>query len=186
MDEFLTLIAKLVPVLIAVIYFIASKNREEDEEEQDPEAEERARRIQEEIRRKIIERQQGAALREEDSTIFVEESNIEWEEEVEEPAALAPQSRWESPVESAPTPQREDPSAAYERKRREIAEQLRRATELREQAFAGEGASKKQKTKVTRRYNRMGGTLRQELANTNSVRRAFVLKEILDTPVGLR
>ena len=55
---FLDNLDKLVPIIIAVLYFIgASRAKSKGEEEgPSPDASERARKIQEEIRRKILER----------------------------------------------------------------------------------------------------------------------------------
>ena len=54
---FLDNLDKLVPIIIAVLYFIGAsraKNKGEEQEGPSPDASERARKIQEEIRRKVL------------------------------------------------------------------------------------------------------------------------------------
>ena len=55
---FLDNLEKLVPIVIALLYFLGTSKAKKNAEAEgvpDPKADERARRIQEEIRRKILE-----------------------------------------------------------------------------------------------------------------------------------
>lgn len=189
MDEFFGILSKLVPIIIAVVYFIATKGRNGDEEETDPEAAERARKIQEEIRRKILQRQGDAAPQQErESTIVLEEPETEWQDSYEMPPPLPKPIQEETPPIPDPSREleRENPSDAYERRRLEIAAELEKANQLRKQAFGRERGRPATSRKSKPKEVLFGGSMRDALSNPQSVRRAFVLKEILDTPVGLR
>ena len=132
---FLENLEKLVPIIIALLYFLGmsrAKKREGQEEGPDPQAEERARKIQEEIRRKILERQQRgkAAPKRETSpepTVNVPEQPLhpgtaKSAREVAE-VEVFPSSPQE-PVEASPI----EFSDPFEEERRRIEEQLKNCT----------------------------------------------------------
>jgi hypothetical protein len=186
---------------------VAPRSRMEGEE--DPEAAERTRRIQEEIRRKIAERQ-GRAVPVEEERVPVG-SEPTWSE----PPPLLPPKRV-PPVdpfggsmrkilrklEEAAEQRREtvrdeiEPvESAALRRQRELEEQLRAVEAQRAETkrrareiAAGEiGAAAAPKTAWASASVRTAGAgVREELKDPRALRRAFVLREVLGPPVGLR
>jgi hypothetical protein len=196
---------KLVPFVIAILYFVGSAKAKKMQEESsdrkpDPEANERARKIQEEIRRKILERQQQG--RPTAPARPPEQPTIVFEDEAEEaPPVLHPaQSRsarevaeverrmepvedvWEEPADIW-----EDP---FEEQRREIEEQLQKARELQSKAPSKGIASTKPNWQPhvsgSRRPEELRRAIREDLQDGLSVQRAIALKEILEKPIALR
>ena len=189
---FLDNLDKLVPIIIALLYFIgASKAKSKGGEEgPSPDTSERARKIQEEIRRKILERQGGG------KAPLPEGPPREPEPVFEPDPAPFPPSPFQEPVfeqkaESFPESEpmifvAPDP---YEEERRKIEEKLKQARELTKKAeIAGKKASVRNRSKdLERRLAwRTNNSILDGLDDTTSIRRAIVLKEILDNPVGLR
>ena len=109
--------------------------------------------------------------------------NVGWEEDVEEePVRAAPVvQRVEAPVVT-----REAPVEEYERRRREIAVQMKRAEELRKKALNVMGKTVSRQGRVAVQSISSRRSIRDELMQPRSLRRAVVLREILDTPVGMR
>lgn len=203
-------------MVIAVVSFIRSalralKNPDENagqrrlRPEEDPEAAERTRRIQEEIRRKIAERRGVSSPAADRSPTFSERV-----ETVREriPPLVRPQPTpsldpFGGPMrkilreferEREPTPaavlfdQGQNAEDALARQRA-LDEQLRalEAARATEQRRAAELAA----TRAERRSSQPAGAARGRelhdlLRNKSELRRAFLLREILDRPVGLR
>lgn len=194
---FLDNLDKLVPIIIAVLYFIGAsraKNKGEEQEGPSPDASERARKIQEEIRRKVLERQgKGRAPSPEAAP---REPEPVFEPVFEPDPSPVPPRPFQEPVserkaESFPEPEplTFDAPDPYEEERRKIEEKLKQARELAKKAeVAGKKASGKNRSKdLERRFvSRTKNPIMDGLDDTTSIRRAIVLKEILDTPVGLR
>lgn len=191
---FLDNLDKLVPIIIAVLYFIGAsraKGKGEEPEGPSPDASERARKIQEEIRRKILERQgkgRAPAPPPEPEPVF--EPAFE-----PDPSPLPPrpfqEPVFEQKAESFPEPEPFifDAPDPYEEERRKIEEKLKQARELAKKAeIAGKKASVKNRSKDLewRFASRSKNSILDGLYDTTSIRRAIVLKEVLDTPVGLR
>ena len=194
---------KLVPFVIAILYFIGTakaKKMQEERSEPDPEASDRARKIQEEIRRKILERQQqgrpnAPAAQPEQPTIFFED------EAEEPPPVLHPtqsrSAREVAEVDSRSEPAREvweDPTDVwedpFEEQRRQIEEQLQKARELQSKVPDKKAVPAKEKwypsVSRSRRPEELREAIREDLRDGLSVQRAIALKEILDRPVALR
>jgi len=197
---FLDNLEKLVPIVIALLYFLGTSKAKKNEEEEagvDPEADERARKIQEEIRRKILERQQKGntpVQRESPPELpNIEESSPPFYPKAE-PASrrtmqgeARPQTRTSEPP---PIPREMNPTEIYEEERRKVEEKLRKSRELAAKArSSGKGTAYERPVTVQRqkdldRHRYMD--LMDELDDPISVRKAIVLKEILDRPVALR
>ena len=194
---FLDNLDKLVPIIIALLYFIGAsraKNKNEEPEGPSPDASDRARKIQEEIRRKILERQgKGRAP--------APQAPPPAPEPVFEPAfepdpSPVPPRPFQEPVfekGAEPFPEPEpmvfDAPDPYEEERRKIEEKLRQARELAKKAeMAGKKSLARNRSKdLEKRFaSRTKNSILDGLDDTTSIRRAIVLKEILDTPVGLR
>tara|TARA_B110000495_G_scaffold202796_1_gene223994 strand:+ start:2351 stop:2944 length:594 start_codon:yes stop_codon:yes gene_type:complete len=197
MNWILDNLEKLVPVVITILYFLGSSKTKKAEKQRraaDPKAEERSAKIQEEIRRKILERQQEGqpVIRSSPpeqpyvSEPVLEERydpfGLEFDRGREE-LAMYPNEET-----SASAPVSSNSIDLLEGQRRQIEEQMQKARDLRKQLSAMDGS---------RSYMSSGGSrlrgigelsmgLRDDLKNTNSIRRAIVLKEILDTPIALR
>ena len=195
---FLDNLDKLVPIIIALLYFIGAsraKNKEGEQEGPSPDASERARKIQEEIRRKILERQ-GKGGRAPSPETAPREPEPVFEPAFEPDPSPFPPRPFQEPVyeqrpESFPEPEpfvfeATDP---YEEERRKIEEKLKQARALAKRAeSAGKKASVKNRSKDLegRLASRHKNFILDGLDDTTSIRRAIVLKEVLDTPVGLR
>ncbi len=197
---------KLVPFVIALLYFIGSsklKKAETQQSEPGPEASDRARGIQEEIRRKILERQQKGRPA---SPAESERPSIFFEDETPEPSPVLHPTQSKSSREVAEVevrgynePERledvwedaadtwEDP---FDKQRREIEEQLQKARELKANAPAVKAPVASVKWHphqyTDRRADAFRDAVREDLQEQGSVRRAIALKEILDSPLALR
>lgn len=176
------------------------------EGEEDPEAAERTRRIQEEIRRKIAERQGRA--------VVVEETREPALGRAEPPPLLPPtrvppvdpfggsMRKILRKIEEAAEQRRESAQEIFEpaeseglRRQRELEEQLRvaeaqraetrrRAQEVAAREIAAGGTHKT--AWATASVKVPGAGVREELKDPRALRRAFVLREVLGPPVGLR
>lgn len=196
---FLDNLDTLVPIIIALLYFIgasrAKKKDEEDTEGPSPDASERARKIQEEIRRKILERQgKGRAPAQ---PVAPRAPEPVFEPAFEPDPSPVPPRPFQEPVyeeskaESFPEPEPFvfDAPDPYEEKRREIEEKLKQAREMAKKAeLAGKKVALSERSRgPDRRFiSRAKNPVLDGLDDAVSIRRAIVLKEILDTPVGLR
>lgn len=153
---------------------------------EDPELAERTRRIRAEIQRKISERQRGGAPAPAESA---------WEQEAPSAPAMPPVAR-EIVSERAPTPPPVMPgygtrfdaqrSAEILEQQAALAERLQQAEEMKAAArrraiyeaktVSGEGQARKAAR----------AELLEELRTPEALRRAFILREVLGPPVGLR
>lgn len=181
-------IGKIISFVVFIFYILSSlkgKGKQEDEAEQDPEAQARARKIQEEIRRKILERQQGGPVAPPRREEFVEESP---------PLAFEREETYaEAPVftqQEEPEPQWEPEPAsfedAYAEQRRQIEEQLEKAAAIRAKTKQPKHSEGYGTIHRSGSASQIRGGVRSGLSNSASLKSAFVLKEILDTPLALR
>ncbi len=196
---FLDNLEKLVPIVIALLYFLGTskaKKNAEAEGEPDPQADERARKIQEEIRRKILERQQKG------NTPAQRQAPVEIPtREVAQPLQPSDERSYrEGPEEDVfifserdvPPPVYEEAKTLdyYEEQRKEIEEQVRKTREFAERArmadvgtaYARPMSKEAQSDRDRKRYAKLW----DGLDDPKDLRRAIVLKEILDVPVALR
>lgn len=206
MDWIFDNLGKLAPVAIFLFYLLSAIKGGKKEEQEDPEAAERSRKIQEEIRRKIMERMKGnEPSNASEAESYVEEETPYRQYEEEPPAydPFLPESEQRRPVRPAPsyvepvheveweeqetvveTVQEDDP---FERQRRSIEEQLKKAADLKR--IADEKA-KSVEGKVSRHplvsASTLGNRVKLDLQERQALRRSVILKELLDKPVGLR
>ena len=195
---FLDNLEKLVPIVIALLYFLgASKTKKNVEKEvaPDSEADDRARKIQEEIRRKISERQKrGNAPVQRESPPDLPRP------EVAQPLNTETESYREfTEVEVLP---RSEESALppfsketnlldfYEEQNKEVEERLRKSREISSQARLSDVGSEYERpitngTQNALNFQRYARVL-DGLDDPEALRRAIVFKEILDSPVALR
>ncbi|HAT60251.1 MAG TPA: hypothetical protein DCS60_05700 [Opitutae bacterium] len=195
---FLDNLEKLVPIVIALLYFLgASKTKKNVEKEvaPDSEADDRARKIQEEIRRKISERQKrGNAPVQRESPPDLPRP------EVAQPLNTETESYREfTEVEVLP---RSEESALppfsketnlldfYEEQNKEVEERLRKSREISSQARLSDVGSEYERpitngTQNALNFQRYARVL-DGLDDPEALRRAVVFKEILDSPVALR
>ena len=207
MDWLFDNFGKLIPVIIAIIYMIGSaKSRSKDEEEVDPQAAERARKIQEEIRKKILERQRGAQpqvptrertppkpvvsappLHEKtkrgDHWHPIQERNAR--DTVETPKHAQGGEAWQEDEWGGFN----SPASIYKQQEQEIEEKMRKARELRERISSV--VRDRPKAPVATRQGAMDSEslrslIKSDLNDRNAIRKAIILKEVLDTPIGLR
>jgi hypothetical protein len=185
-----------------------------DPEEEETDAMERARQIREEIRRKIAERQGGGSERSTGTAQAAPAPRSSYDPTVPEPLQRnqpAPVREPVPPPRAAPVPQPAtvEPAAAssddggilkrlHEQRRRlaearreqEKARQSARAMENR--AFAKTSAQQRKKSMlveapaVQSRATGVRSALLADLTDPVSIRKAIVLREVLDKPVGLR
>ena len=196
---FLDNLEKLVPIVIALLYFLGTskvKKNAEEEVAPDSEADNRARKIQEEIRRKIIERQQRG-----NAPVQRENPPDLPRPEVAQP--LNPEtgksSREFTEVEVFP---RSEESALppfsketnlldfYEEQRKEAEERLRKSREISAQARLSDVGTAYERPITNEMQNALNfqrhARVLDGLDDPEALRRAIVLKEILDSPVALR
>ena len=156
---FLDNLDKLVPIIIAVLYFMGAsraKSKGDEQEGSSPDVSERARKIQEDIRRKILERQGGGRAPSPEVTRTNpnrSSSRIRRPFRLFHPRNPSSSGRLNLSLSrnllfNAPDP--------YEEERRKIEEKLRQARELAKKAeIAGKKASVKNRFK-----DQNGGSLR--------------------------
>lgn len=196
----------LLPIAV-VLFFVLQRflSGQEAEPGSEMEGDEEARRIQEEIRRKIVARQQGR-VEEGHQGGMADEERQEWERPVvfprreESPPPI--RNEWERP---APAPQRPPPVRKPEPKpkpkpaarRRDLQDELRIQRErLREaqrakadavRSSSRRGLAEERSAAMTdARSGDLRSQLLEDLATGESMKRAFLLKEIVDRPIGLR
>jgi hypothetical protein len=148
----------------------------------DPEQVERVRRIQEEIRRKIAERRGELAPPPMPVPTVVVEHEPPSREQWREPAAPPP---------LRPDAFAHDDSAALERQRKLAAEMERLDAQRREaRRLAATTFSTQRQTAAAAAISPLAATafpsLSAELRSPRALRRAVVLREVLDKPVALR
>lgn len=205
MDWLLEHIEMVLPVALVLLYLFQRMFVPEEGEGGPPptETDEEARRIQEEIRRKIIARQRG------------EEPPPPPPEEVEQPQrrpATFPR-REEAPPPLKPEKPPRAPHSFPGGERRIVKpkpapvqtagggrnyldelqaqrERLRQAQQAKEEALqrtAATPAGRAQRATVRRRPTAaLRDQLQDDLATADNLKRAFLLKEIVDRPIGLR
>lgn len=198
---FLENLEKLVPIVIALLYFLGTsrakkKAQEEGASAPDSDADERARRIQEEIRRKILERQQRGSP----SAQRVEPPELPVRD-VEQPLHpessrsfrdTANESQPSSGGLDIPAPFFVEPAATdfYEIQRKEAEARLRKSREIAAKARADDIGTAYELPANIKTQARFAKERRIEylegLQDAESIRHAIVLKEILDVPVSLR
>jgi len=207
MDWILKNLEKLIPILIALIYILSAFRgaRGGGGEESDDDAQRRAREMQEEIRRKILERQGQSGRGREASAQRPSSPQPDYDETPfrEEPTGrpLRPDhgapdrsARTEPESEPEPEPASASPLSRYEEQiaeqRRQIDSKMREASELKrkaqEQSVQVEDLDADSPYAAEARLNRLRRQIREDLAEPESFRRALLLKEILDRPVGRR
>jgi len=203
MEWILDNFAKLLPVILAVLYFWlnAKKRRPEGEEAEESDGSdetERASRIQEEIRRRILERQRG------DSSGPHVEPPVLVEESLHQPQERQARSSERGDLqEAAPDPYEIDqpyevpqPQTNYqevlERQARlaERLEEARRRAEARKPSGKDRAASTRRKEarapRVERVVNPLRAALLSDLKDGVGLKRAILLREVLGEPVGFR
>tara|TARA_B100000900_G_scaffold370271_1_gene348664 strand:- start:3228 stop:3827 length:600 start_codon:yes stop_codon:yes gene_type:complete len=195
---FLDNLEKLVPIVIALLYFLgASKAKKNVEKEvaPDPEAYDRARKIQEEIRRKIIERKKrgNAPVQRESPPDLprpevAQPLNTETESSREfTEVEVLPRSE-----ESALPPFSKETNLLdfYEEQHKEVEERLRKSREISSQARLSDVGSEYERLITNGTQNALKfqsyARVLDGLDDPEALRRAIVLKEILDSPVALR
>jgi hypothetical protein len=153
-------------------------------EAMDADEAERTRRIQEEIRRKIAERMQGKRA---------EPPPLVAPRPVAQPLPPVLTRRLETKPPVVPTPPRRSLEEEEDAERqRKIAEQWReveaRRAEARRLATEASNAAMRipQQGASTEKVLSTDATLLQQLRDTRSVRRAFILRELLGPPAGLK
>lgn len=149
---------------------------------EDPELAERTRRIREDIQRKIAERQRGGQPAE------AAPVQPDFEARSEEPPPLVREVAYEAPMRSPSSSARLDQERAAEilEQQAAMAERLRqieemKAAAIRRAAYEAKTVSQEAQARQVRR-----GALLEDLRNPDALRRAFVLREVLGPPVGLR
>lgn len=132
---------------------------------------ERVRRIQAEIRRKIQERASGRppALPPEPA-----------------PALLKPEDLVAELEQEDSTEPEEGVDAGVLQRQQELAAKMRELEEVRRQAGQRRAERFAEATTASLEETASRGSLLADLRDTDSVRRAIVLREVLGTPVGLR
>lgn len=173
----------VVMIVSGIIYVLSSAKKGSEEGSSDPEVAERARKIQEEIRRKILERQQKTGPRPSDPepTIVFEESP---ERGAPPPLPTESVEREEDPYEYEPYPEYADP---FEEARKELERNRRKAEELRRIAASPQPKRRQPEPIASAVSNPIAQrSFRGDLTDRDSLRRAIVLKEVLDLPVSLR
>ncbi len=197
----------LLPIAL-VLFFVFQRMFVRDQSEEGPvgpesETESEARRIQEEIRRKIVARQQGR-----DPSEMADEQPPAYQETRQQPATFPRRQEQPPPlvvhrqqtIETRPKPrpvarrveQVESASAGrdFQNELRQQRERLSVAREAKEAAMRrsqARGAPRERRAVE----NRPGtGDLRTQLladlSTSDRMKRAFILKEVVDRPIGLR
>jgi hypothetical protein len=202
MEWILENFGKLLPVLLAVLYFwLNSKKRHPDAQEAEdadgPDEAERARRIQEEIRRRILERQRG------DSSGPHVEPPVLVEESLHQPQSRQVRSTGQQDVREAvfdpyeidnryeEDQQWSDQREVLERQAKlaKRFEEARRLAETRKASQAQIGSSMRNAARppsVEWAINPLRAALMRDLRGRTGLKRAILLREVLGEPVGLR
>lgn len=192
MDWILDNIDWLFPIGIVLLFWFQRTFMSDEEREGKPPSgeSEEAKRVREEIRRKIVARQQGESVQEAPPV-----------EEVFAPVNPYPVQEWpSSPFSPQPTPVLVDPPVRQAmipepqhdllQALRQEQERLRRAQRERAKALRKSKEQDRKKAEVMKSEVRPSGTVRDQilvdLSTGGNLKRAFVLKEIVDRPVGIR
>jgi hypothetical protein len=200
MEWILENFGKLIPILLAVLYFwLSSKKRRPDEEEAEEsdgsDEAERARRIQEEIRRRILERQRGDSSGPHvEPPVLVEESLHQTQNRQVRRAEHGDLHEMAHGGFEVPDPD-EEQREVLERQA-QLVERLEEARRLGE-ARKASGMRAKAKTGSTGRrgvkppsvewaVNPLRVALLRDLRGRTGLKRAILLREVLGEPVGLR
>ncbi len=162
----------------------------QDYEFEDPELAERTRRIREEIQRKIAQRQRGDAS---DAESTPEPAS--WDAEPaafeEAPPVIRPTSVERAPAAAPAIPgyaTRLDAQRSAEilEQQAALAERLRQAQDMKAAAQRRAAFEAQSISPVTQARQVARGALLDDLHSPAALRRAFVLREVLGPPVGLR
>ncbi|TVR47974.1 MAG: hypothetical protein EA425_15050 [Puniceicoccaceae bacterium] len=205
MDWFFDNLGAIATFLIILLYFLSNLKggREEEPPSADDDADaEEARRIQEEIRRKIVERQRGGQSLEEpvrppppraEEPVYrtVPAPTLRPTEGTDRSsrAGFPRGTGHEPPPVPAHQPEA-DPVFRMEDYEKRVQEQLRRAREYRERLGHASRSTPTMASSTRASAPLPSSSLRQallaDLSHPHSIKRAFLLKEILGTPVGQR
>lgn len=201
MDWLIDNFGKLLPIILMVVYFWMNAKKKGSEEEEpaagegDPDQVERARKIQEEIRRRILERQRGDAPQPRVlPPVLVEQGLHQAQEKTvrsgETWSAEPTGEVYERAV------QQSDYAQVLERQVQlaERLEQARRLTSRNQAAMDRSRTVSAMKTMPLRQapelfrssVNPLRLTLLRDLADSQGLRRAILLREVLGEPVGMR
>jgi len=201
MDWLIDNFGKLLPIILVVIYFWlnAKKRGSADEESSaaqgDADQAERARKIQEEIRRRILERQRGNPPQPRvGPPVLVEEGLHQAQEKTVRRAenwAAEPTGE----VHQRAVPQSDH--AQMLKHQAELAERLEQARRLTQRHQAAMDRNREVSARtvgpmtnvpdwVQTKINPLRAKLLGDLAERRGLRRAIVLREVLDLPVGMR
>lgn len=200
MEWILENFGKLLPVLLAVLYFwLNSKKRrpdaEEVEESDGSDEAERARRIQEEIRRRILERQRGDAGPVVEPPVLVEESLHQPQNRQVRQAEHGDLHEVSHGTFEVPEISGEDQRAldrqAQLAERLEQARRLaetRKGSRMRTEVQADSAGQIRSKPEVVKGapVNPLRAALLIDLKGGAGLKRAVLLREVLGEPVGLR
>lgn len=150
---------------------------------EDPELAERTRRIREEIRRKIAERQQGGAMGDEPGPELAPEPAA-----YEEPPPLIREVRLEPAAPAAQAHPRLDAQRAAEilEQQSALAERLRQVNDMKASAARRAAFEASTVAPESGQRRQRQGALLDDLRDPAALRRAFVMREVLGPPVGLR
>ena len=200
MEWILENFGKLLPVILAVLYFWlnAKKKRpdaEETEESDGSDEAERASRIQEEIRRRILERQSGGSPGPQvEAPVLVEESLHQPQKRQVRHAEHGDLHEMSHGGFEVPEISREEQRVLD--RQAQLAERLEDARRLTEARKASAIEARSQ-TVVTERkslhppvvkgaVNPLRSSLLRDLRGSTSLKRAILLREVLGEPVGLK
>lgn len=201
MDWLFENLGKLAPLVLFLLYMLSSlKGRGEEEEAPDPQASERARKIQEDIRRKILERQREGRgelveppeVEREDDLVAAEEERPTWYRPDVREAQEAQEELEYSQQKSAPAvgafPVEEYKDAFAEQKREIEAREaeVRSLLEDSDMTLGEVSLAPPVETLKRRRSSAIRAGVRRGLQGPISLKTSFVLKEILDRPIGTR
>ena len=156
------------------------ESQEESLQRENPEAmeeAERARRIREEIRRKIAERAGGERMRQP----TLQEAAPPLYRRAEVPAQPKLEPVYEEQVWNQGSGYLVDESAAVLERQRKLQKQLEALKQPKQQL-----KMKSEPVKPVAATSLLIGSLRHDLRKPSSLRRAIVLREVLDRPVALR
>lgn len=192
MDWILDNIDWLFPIVIVLLFWFQNTFMKNQEGERKPpsgqsEADAEAERIREEIRRKIVARQQGHPVQGAEPT-----------EEVLLPRSPRPIQEWPFAPQPTPVPvegpvepvEALQPQEDLLKSLKKEQERLRRAQREREKALRRRQEQDRKKPEVMKPRELAGKSVRDQilvdLSSAQNLKRAFILKEIVDRPVGIR
>ncbi|HTL66785.1 MAG TPA: hypothetical protein VL200_03915 [Lacunisphaera sp.] len=193
----------IIAIAGAVAWWLTQRKRDEstgDSESSgktfgDPELAERTRRIREEIQRKIDQRNRGLARRTAVPPPSAAPRPTDEEGLPGFPPLLRELMEAQAPVPPVipAAPARADPGRAAAQRQAEIleqqatmAEQLRMAKEMKEAALRRRQFEQTVADRESAGVTALRGALEEDLRSPESLRRAFLLREVLGPPVALR